>query len=259
MFADIPCPHDVKPLKTRYVLTKKKRQDGSLERYKARLVVKGYNQKYGVDYFETFFPVIKFDSFRTILALIATRKWDTVMLDFTQAYINAPIKENVWVQLPDKSIKKIQKALYGLKQAGLQWGRTFVSHILSHEYWTQSKYDECVFFATNKTDKKIAILWIYVDDCGITGSWKEGVNHMRNHLLQQFPGRDMGELKSYVGMHFDVRNDGILLHQKHFAEQIVNDFLGYMVRNTRSPLQKGADLTSRTATEQPLDIQKHPY
>ncbi len=85
------CPEGIKPLDTHYVLSKKKNIDGTT-RYKARLVVKGYNQRYGVDYFETFFPVIKFDSFRAVLALTATRKWDTITLDFTQAYLNAPIE-----------------------------------------------------------------------------------------------------------------------------------------------------------------------
>ncbi len=94
---------------------------------------------------------------------------------------------------------------------------------------------------------------------GITGNWKEEVSSMRNHLLQLFPGREMGKLKSYVGMRFDIRKDGIFLHQKQFTEQVVRDFLGDMVWNTRTPLQKGADITPRTTTEQPLDIHKYPY
>ncbi len=80
----------MKPLGTRFVLTKKKKPDGTT-RYKARLVVKGYNQILGVNYFENFSSVIKFDVFRAILAIATIQVWNITTLDFTQAYLNAKV------------------------------------------------------------------------------------------------------------------------------------------------------------------------
>ncbi len=151
------------------------------------MVVKGYHQKYGVDYDETFSPVMHFDMFRAIIAMTAMAGWDVIILDFTRAYTNANIDENLWVILPDESTRKLKKALYGLKQAGLQWARTCSSHILSRKNWVKSNYDECVFYSTNTVDCRIAILWIYVDDCGLTGNRKR--TRMTTNLNTCHPGK----------------------------------------------------------------------
>ncbi len=174
-FAAEPCPEGKTSLETRYVLTKKVNPDGTLKRYKARLVVKGYRQKYGIDYTDTLSPVIKFDNLRAILALAAASGWNIYALDFTQAYLNASVTEMLWVTLPDGQIVRLQKALYGLKQAGYEWEKTYSNHVLQREFWKRSQYDECIFFAVSPTSNKIAIVWSYVDDCGLSGNWEDEI------------------------------------------------------------------------------------
>ncbi len=97
VFIDEECPSKIKSLETRFVLTKKLNDDTSI-RYIARLVVKGYRQKYGIDYTETS-PVMHFDAFRAIIAIAARNGWNVKTLDFTQAYLNADLKEDLWVIL----------------------------------------------------------------------------------------------------------------------------------------------------------------
>ncbi len=171
-----------------------------------------YRQKHGIDYTETFSPVVHLDTFRAIIALTASTGWDVRALDFTRAYLNATLKEDLWVTLPDGSTRKLEKALYGLKQADLQWARTCSDHILSRKHWAKSNYDECVFFSKNAINGKIAILWVYVDDCGLTGDWKEEIDGMTDHLLETFTG-NLGRPDTYVGMQLSFKEGGIFIHQ----------------------------------------------
>ncbi len=113
---------------TRYVLTKKIGPDETLKRYKARLVGKGYRERYGIDYTDTLSPVIKFDNLRTVLAIVTAKGWKVNSLDFTQAYLNASVTESLWVTLPGGQTVRLQKALYGLKQAGYEWEKTYSNH-----------------------------------------------------------------------------------------------------------------------------------
>ncbi len=241
-------------------MTKKHNPSGVIEKYKARLVVKGYCQIYGIDYTETLSPVIKFDNLRTILALAAAKGWSTFGFDFTQAYLNTKLSEDIWIVLPNKRIYKLQRALYGLKQAGLEWAKTYSQHIHRRKHWKRSAHEDSIFYAKNPNNQKIAILWIYVDDSGLTGDWKEEIQIMKEYLLCEFRGCDLGEQNIYVGIQLERQERGVPLHQEGYAKKIVETYLGSMTRDGPTPLQKGADLTPRNTNEEdPLDLLKYPY
>ncbi len=112
----------------------------------------------------------------------------------------------------------MKRALYDLKQAGLEWGRTYSDYIIQRKHWKRSNYDDCVFYARNQVKDEIAILWVYVDDSGLTGNWNTEIAMMKKDLLQRFPGRDLGEPKFYVGMQVERRDSGIFIHQTDFAK-----------------------------------------
>ena len=85
---------------TRFVYKLKHAADGTVEQHKVRLAVRGFTQRKGVDFFQTFGPVVCFDVMRTVLATAALQGWNVGMLDLTQAYLNAALQENVWLELP---------------------------------------------------------------------------------------------------------------------------------------------------------------
>ena len=101
----------------------KTRSDGSIERYKARLIAKGFTQEYGIDYEETFAPVARISSVRALLAVAATRKWDLFQMDVKNAFLNGELSEEVYMQPPPglsvdlNKVCHLRRALYGLKQA----------------------------------------------------------------------------------------------------------------------------------------------
>jgi hypothetical protein len=115
-------PANRKIMDNRWVFRIKRNADGSIERYKARLVVKGFQQVPGTDFDETFSPVVRYDSHRLLIAIAATKQWIPQQLDIKSAFLYGNLKEEIYMYLPQGyrltgKVCRLKKALYGLKQA----------------------------------------------------------------------------------------------------------------------------------------------
>ena len=159
--------------------------DGSVERYKARLVAKGYNQKEGIDYEETFSPVVKIVTVRIIISIAVQNSWPLYQLDINNAFLYGELDEDVYMQLPegyfdknDKRVCKLNKSLYGLKQAPRKWNEKLTS-VLKENGFNQSKSDFSLF--TKSENDVFLVLLVYVDDIVITGNNVTEIEKTANH------------------------------------------------------------------------------
>ena len=172
-----------KPIGCKRVYKLKYRADGTLKRYKARLVAKGYTQQYGIDYEETFSPVIKMNAFRCVIALAASRHWDLFQLDANNAFLHGTLHEEVYMTVPDRLpnpnhlICKLHKSLYGLKQASRQWYSKLTMELHTQGF-TQSHSDASLFIKRHGT--LITIAAIYVDEIIVTGAISLAYRHLKH-------------------------------------------------------------------------------
>ncbi|CAM9301783.1 unnamed protein product, partial [Sphacelaria rigidula] len=256
-FTDDPSPHDKTSQEAIYIQIKGT-ADGAVERYKARLVARGFTHREGIDISATFSPVAGFDVMRTVLATAALHKWRVRMLDFTQAFLNAPLPESVWLQLPDKSVVKADKAISGLKQSAVQWLKELRSTILAEDCHS-SHYDERLYYRQAE-DGRVATLVAYVDDLLFSGDYAEKIQRMQTYLLARFKGRDLGVPDKLLGVSVTVAHDSITLDQRAYAESIVVEGMGStQVRKTYTLLDPGMGLSERKEGEGELNSSEFPY
>lgn len=127
MLCDLPTGK--KAIGLKWIFKIKHDSNGEIQKHKARLVVKGYSQRAGIDFKETFAPVARFETVRIFLALAAQRHWTVHQFDVKSAFLNGELNEEVYVEQPagftikgfEDKVYQLRKALYGLKQAPRAW------------------------------------------------------------------------------------------------------------------------------------------
>jgi hypothetical protein len=146
-------PYGCKPVGRKWVLKKKFRPDGTIEKYKARLVVKGYTQKEGEDFFDTYSPVARLTTIRVLLSLVASHGLLVHQMNVKITFLNVELEEEIYMDQPDGFVAegqegmvcKLIKSLYGLKQTPKQWNEKF-DRTLTSTGFVVNKTDKCVYY-----------------------------------------------------------------------------------------------------------------
>eukprot|EP00253_Pinus_taeda_P027794 PITA_27794 len=198
-----------------------KEEDGGKQRYKARLVVKGFAQKKGIDFDEIFSPVVKMTSIRTILSLVAAEDLHLEQLDVKTAFLHGDLEEEIYMQQPqgyevkgkEKLVCRLKKSLYGLKQAPRQWYLKF-DKFMSEQGYTRCHSDHCVYLK-KRNDGSYIILLLYVDDMLVAGSNMQEINVLKRKLANSFAMKELGAAKQILGMRItrDRKNRKLTLSQ----------------------------------------------
>lgn len=171
----VPLPPDKNLVSCKWLFKLKRNADGSIARHKARLVARGFSQEYGVDYDETFSPVVRHTTVRLILGLAAHHNWNLHQLDVKNAFLHGYLTEEVYMSQPGgfednknpNLVCKLHKSLYGLKQAPRAWNERFTNFLPSIGF--TSSYADPSLFVKVSGKTKIYLL-LYVDDIIITGN-----------------------------------------------------------------------------------------
>jgi transposase InsO family protein len=220
-------PNGKRAIKGGWVFRLKRNAAGRVVQYKARYVARGYAQRPGVDYFETYAPVAKIKSLRFVFALAAQYKLALHQIDFASAYLCGKLDEEVYIEQPegfsagDGLVCKLNKSLYGLKQAGRVWNQ-LLNRTLVQLGFRRSKSDSCVYI--RRVGKLFIILTLWVDDMLIADNNPVFRNELLACLTSKFKLSACTELTWLLGMRVVRTADCIRVDQYSLCHQILERF-----------------------------------
>jgi len=223
----VDLPQNIKPINNGWIYKTKYKANGDIDLYKAMLVIKRCAQVNGIDFQETFSPVVKYDSIRVILAIAAARKLILRQFDIKTAFLYGDLEEDIYMKQTKgyedgtQLVCKLQRSLYGLKQASKYWNKKFKNMLMNFDL-KEIKSDPKVF-VSNKNNQ-LLIVAIFVDDGLIAATNNELVDTMVNYLKDNFKTVE-GELDHVLGIEIDQRPDGsILIHQSSYCKSTLERF-----------------------------------
>lgn len=222
----VPRPSHVNIIRSMWIFRHKKNSDSSFERHKARLVGDGRSQREGIDCEETFSPVVKPATIRTVLSIALSKSWPIHQLDVKNAFLHGNLNETVYMHQPmgfkdptrPDHVCLLRKSLYGLKQAPRAWYQRFADFVATIGF-THSKSDHSLFIYCRGID--IAYILLYVDDIILTTSSDALRCSIISLLSAEFAMKDLGQLSYFLGIAVTRTNNGLFLSQQKYAEEIL--------------------------------------
>src|SRR6266478_2811710 len=218
-------PNGARLIQTRWVLRIKRKPDRSIDRLRARLVAKGYTQRAGYDYEDTFSPVARFDTVRTLMAIATLKRMSLQQFDIKTAFLHGVLTETIYMAQPmgfdDQSgrVCLLNRSLYGLKQSPRCWNEKLTAYLVETG-WTESNADPCLFRHT----KPDMYLVIYVDDGLVLYHNECDVSSFATQMKKRFEST-FGPATCYLGIEIERTADGhTRLHQEAYARRIVERF-----------------------------------
>jgi hypothetical protein len=215
-------PPGFKTLDTVWNFKKKLNQDGSLDKYKARLCARGFRQKEGVDYDETSSPTPPYSIVRFVLAYKVKEGLSIMYLDFNHAFLNAKLEEEIYIKVLGK-LYRLNRALYGLKQASLQWYKTLANHLRSLGM-TEVKLEPCLFVKKDAQGKITLILIVYIDDCIILYRDSSDIESLKSGLAIKFQFGVKKLSEGFLNIKIEEIENVLELSQEKYIGELVNTF-----------------------------------
>lgn len=237
----VSLPPGQRPIGCKWVFKIKYKSDGTIDRYKACLVAKGFTQHEGIDYKETFAPVAKLTTVRCLLTVVAVRNWPLHQMDVQNAFLHGDLHEEVYMLPPpgsrrhgERLVCRLHKSLYRLKQASRSWFQKFHSAIRDIGF-TQSRAGYSLF--TQVTGGSLTIILLYVDDLVITRNDDAAINNLKQFLNSRFRIKDLGPLKYFLGVEVARSKVGITICQRKYTLDILEEAGLLGVKPAKVPME----------------------
>ena len=239
-------------LNCHFIFAVKRREDGSLDKFKARLVADGSTQQHGIDFDKVFATVVKTLTIRLILAIATARDYNLSSIDIRQAYLQAFLGIDIFMRIPpglhtpSDSVCKLKRSLYGLKQAGRDWATLFASFLTT---WgmRRSHIDVCLY--TYEQGGSVLWILIYVDDALIADNDLKLREKFVRDLSSRFPTEDKGALTWILNVAVRRERKSRCLHlsQELYVDDLLMKYGEFqheeVTKRFDSPLEEGVDLS----------------
>ncbi|KAL0300012.1 UNVERIFIED_CONTAM: Retrovirus-related Pol polyprotein from transposon TNT 1-94 [Sesamum angustifolium] len=263
----IPTPKGVKPVGYKWVFVRKRNEQNEVVRYKARLVAQGFTQKPGIDYTETYSPVVDATTLRFLISLSVIEQLKMQLMDVVTAYLYGSLDTDIYMRIPEglkmpEALKskprhmysiKLKRSLYGLKQSGRMWYNRLSEYLIKKGF-CHNQISPCLFI--KRTESGFVIIAVYVDDLNIIGSPEEirqAADYLKKKVLKRFHMNNAHPLSTpMVIRSLDVNkdpfrppthNDEILGPEVPYLSAI--GALMYLANNTRPDIAFSVNLLAR--------------
>lgn len=218
--------------------------NASIDKFKARLVIKGFSQRKGEDYEQSFSPVARTSTIRTLLSVAAKKNMILPQRDVSTAFLYGDLEEVIYMKQPEGyddgsgRVCRLKRSLYGLKQAPRCWNKKFSSYIISLGF-KKSEADPCLFI--KKKNSKRSFFALYVDDGLIAADNELGLENCITELKKEF--KITSKLASYyLGIEINKKVDGsIRICQTHYTEKVLERFGMSNCKAVATPILKDND------------------
>lgn len=254
-------PPGMKCISNKWVFKLKTNDAEKIVRHKARLVAKGCSQREGIDYLETYSPVVRFSSIRMLMAIAVKYQLRIEQMDVVTAFLHGEVKETIYMKQPENyddgtgKVCKLLKSLYGLKQASRNWN-VKLNGVLVKAGFTRCKSDPCIY--VRRINDSMIIVAVYVDDLLIfhnNNAWKD---QLKSTLTKNFKMKDLGTASNILGIHvdYDFKRGIIQLDQSKYIEAILRRFNMFDSNPVKLPKDPNQRLTNEMSPITENEIQK---
>ena len=214
-----------------------------MDKFKARLEVKGYHQIEGVDYNDRFSPVAKLDTVHLLLTIATSKAWPIHQLDINNAFLHEYLNEEIYMLPADGYTKavpgqvcKLRRSLYGLKQASREWNQEFFPNLVQFGF-RQFADDHGLFI--KQTPQSFFALLVHVDDALIPWPLEAKIVHVKRFLDSVFTIKDLGYAKYFIGLEIGRSIECMYIHQRKYVLDIIQDVGLLSVKPALTPMPKG--------------------
>lgn len=236
----VPRTPNMKTIKPKWVL--KRKLDEDVPKFKARLVARGFTQRAGVDYFDTFSPVIRITSVRLILSYALQMKMEIHHIDVKNAYLNANLDQTIYMEQPEhytvkdpkQFVCKLNRSLYGLKQSAKCWN-LHLSSILSKFGFTSFACEPCMFANKDRT----IIIGAYVDDLLVAAERPQIIEKLVKRISSKLNITYKGRVKNFLGINFEFGQDRLTLDQSSHIQRLLEAQKLLDCKGVNSPIAPG--------------------
>lgn len=258
----VELPEKRRTIGSRWVFAIKFHNDGRIDKFKARLVARGFSQRYGIDYNQTYSPTVRPESLRLLFAIAVEMNYHIHQIDVSTAYLNGELEEEIYMEQPEGFIDekhpefvcKLHRSLYGLKQSGRQWN-VRLHGVLTSMDLRRCETERCLYVG-DVSDNKV-ILAVYVDDLLIASSDVGAIDIIKKKLANEFDITDKGPVKYILGIEIERSEKAIKLSQRYAITKLLESQQMEDCKSVSTPMESNLKLEIPSDNCTPVDQQDY--